>query len=378
MRPTYSAFTLFNAKLRQNHLLRHLPRHQHYALDFSTNDYLGLSQHPYIIDAAIKAADKYGVGYKASRLVSANQQQIQALEKLIAQSKNAASSLIFNSGFQANISVISALLDPKVQGTALVFADRLNHASMHAACQLAHIKQQRFNHLDYDHLAYLLAKAPLTQPKFILTESVFGMDGDVADLARIISLAKQYKAFTYVDEAHASGLFGKQGYGLTEDFPKEIDVVMGTFSKALGGSGAYITCHKAIKRYLVNRAQGFVFSTGPSPMQVAAMQAAWELIPSLQTKVKSLFEKAAYLKNRLLALGFDTGNSSSHIIPLIMKEAATTMRVQAELAKHGIRVSAIRPPSVPSQKSRLRIALTLSHTDEDINLLIKEICRIIN
>jgi 8-amino-7-oxononanoate synthase len=372
MRHTYLPYTQFCAKLRKNHLLRHLPRAKTYLYDFSSNDYLGLSQHPLLIQAAIDAADKYGVGSKSSRLIATSQSQIQALESLIARSKHSQSALIFISGYQANISVLTALMDPMVHGAPpLVFSDRLNHASMHAACKSLNIKQHRFHHLDYDHLKYLLQKTKsLSQPRFILSESVFGMDGDIADLEILIRLAKDFSAILYIDEAHATGLFGKRGFGLTEDYKDDIDISMGTFSKALGGSGAYITCSSIIKRFLVNKCQGFVFSTAPSPMQVAAMHQAWDLIPILQPQAKMLLEKATNVREKLRLLNIDTASSTTHIIPIILKEPAKTLAAQRFLATKGIRVSAIRSPSVPPNQSRLRIALNVNHHDEAIHYLL--------
>ncbi|MBS0290537.1 MAG: 8-amino-7-oxononanoate synthase [Proteobacteria bacterium] len=367
---TFFPYSRFTALLRQKHLLRHLPANRSFLYDFSNNDYLGLSQNPLVIQAAIKAADQDGVGAKASRLI-ASQKALKALECTIAKSKKTSSALIFSTGFQANLSVISAILDRKVLGTVpLVFADRLNHASMHAACQLAQVKQQRYRHCDYDHLEALLKASNSTQPKFILTESVFGMDGDVACLETLVKLAKDNSALLYVDDAHATGLFGANGYGLTEDFAKEIDITMGTFSKALGSSGAYITCHKTLRRYLINRCQGFIFSTAPSPMQVAAMQAAWDLVPCMQPKAKILLQTAQHLKEALQAMGFETGNTKTHIIPIILSDPKRTLVAQQFLASKGICVSAIRPPSVPPLQSRLRIALNCNHTSEAINALI--------
>jgi len=373
MKSIYKSYSIFCSKLRQQKLLRQLPKARQFRYDFSSNDYLGLSQHPALIQAAIAMADKSGVGSKASRLIASDQAVFHALEHSIAQHKHSQAALIFSSGFQANVSVLSALLDSKVLGAApLVFADRLNHASMHVACHLSHIKQQRFYHADYDHLRYLLEKyKSSTQPKFILTESVFGMDGDQACLSSLIHLAKKYNAMLYVDEAHATGLLGKQGYGLTEDYGSEIDVSMGTFSKALGGSGAYVACSHALKRYFINRCQGFIFSTAPSLMQVAAMQAAWELVPDLQPQAKALLQQAERCRATLQSLGFDTGLSSTHIIPIILKEPEQTLKAQAFLARRGIRVSAIRPPSVGPNQSRLRIALNVNHTEEAILALIE-------
>lgn len=372
MKVTHRPYTQFCANLRQSSLLRHLPRYKSYCYDFSSNDYLGLSQHPALINAAALAANTYGTGAKTSRLVASCQSQIFDLEAQIAHDKNAKSALVFATGYQANISVLSALLDSKALGAVpLVFADRLNHASMHMGCQLANAKQHRYHHLDYDHLAWLLAKTQsYKQPRFILTESIFGMDGDAACLPSLIRLAKQYDALLYVDEAHATGLFGHKGYGMTSDYGKDVDISMGTFSKALGSQGGYITCAKPLKRYLINRANGFIYSTAPSPVQIALMQTAWELIPQLQNQANTVLERATWLRSRLHAQGIDTANSSTHIIPLILQAPSSTLKAQRVLAKQGIRVSAIRPPSVPPSQSRLRIALNPSHDEMALEVLL--------
>lgn len=374
----FDPYTRFCSKLRAQHLLRKYPQDARYDYDFSSNDYLGLSQHPTLIQAAIDAATTQGVGSQASRMITSEQHALKALEADIAHAKHTQKAMIFATGYQANISVLSALLDPQVLGTPpLVFADKLNHASMHAACQLAHVKQIRFKHLDYDHLSWLLHKTrDQNQPRYILTESVFGMDGDIADLAKLVQLAKQYKAMLYVDEAHATGLFGAQGYGLSTDFAQEIDVVMGTFSKGLGGSGAYVACSRTLQRYFMNRCSGFIYSTAPSPMQVAAMHAAWSLVPSQQDQVKTLFQTAQGLRQKIHALGFSTGDSVSHIIPIILESAQKTMEAQRYLASKGIRVSAIRPPSVPPNQSRLRIALCTTHTEEACEVLVSQLAGI--
>lgn len=373
MKTLHRPYQQFCVNLRQHDLLRRLPRSQTAQYDFSHNDYLNLGQHPAMIRAAIEAATRLGVGAKASRLLANHQQPLYALEQQIAKDKHAGSAMIFATGYQANVSVLSALLDSKALGqTPLVFADKLNHASMHAGCKLAHVKQLRYRHADYEHLAWLLAKTrSLKQPRFILTESVFGMDGDVACLSTLCKLAREYHAMLYVDEAHATGIFGNKGYGLTSDYGQEIDISMGTFSKALGGSGAYVTCSKPLKRYLINRANGFIYSTAPSPMQVAVMHKAWELIPSMQPAAQVLLQQAAKLRLKLQALGYNTGRSSTHIIPVILEQADQVLKAQRMLAKQNIRVGAIRPPSVPVNQSRLRIALNLTHDNHALTALVK-------
>jgi 8-amino-7-oxononanoate synthase len=197
------------------------------------------------------------------------------------------------------------------------------------------------------------------------------MDGDIADLSQLVKIAKDYNAMLYVDEAHATGLFGSKGYGLTADFANAIDITMGTFSKALGGSGAYIACSNLMKRYLINRCQGFIYSTAPSPLQIAAMHAAWQLIPSHQTQVQTLFKQAQSLRMALKEMGLNTGASTTHIIPIILHFPTQTLAAQRFLAKRGVRVSAIRPPSVSPNQSRLRIALNVTHSAKAIDELKK-------
>lgn len=372
MKTRHHPYQQFCVNLRQHDLLRSLPHSQVAQYDFSHNDYLNLSQHPAMIRAAIEAATTLGVGARASRLLANQQQPLRALEQQIAKDKHSGSAMIFATGYQANVSVLSALLDSKTLGqTPLVFSDKLNHASMHAGCALARVKQQRYRHTDYDHLAWLLAKTRSAKlPRFILTESVFGMDGDIACLSTLCKLARDYQAILYVDEAHATGLFGSKGYGFTSDYGQEIDISMGTFSKALGGSGAYVACSKPLKRYLINRANGFIYSTAPSPMQVAVMHKSWEIIPSMQPAAQVLMQQAAKLRLKLQALGYNTGNSSTHIIPIILQQANQTLAAQRLLAKRNIQVSAIRPPSVPINQSRLRIALNTGHNQLAIAALL--------
>lgn len=373
--PPLKPYAQFCVKQRALRLLRTLPKKITPLLyDFSSNDYLGFSQHPFILQKAIESAQQHGVGSQASRLLSTQQNLLKALETDIATTKNSASALVFSTGFQANLSLLSALFDRRILGTTpLVFADRLNHASLHAGCQLAHVKQIRYAHLDYAHLTWLLEKyRACTQPRFILTESVFGMDGDVADLGILMTLAEKYNAFLYVDEAHATGLFGKQGYGFTSLFSKKENarlISMGTFSKALGNAGAYVTCSHLMKRYFINRCIGTLYSTAPSPMQVGAMHAAWSLVPQYQAKVAHLMQCAASLKQQLAQIGYDTKNTTTHIIPLQIPCIKTLLLVQNQLAKQGIKVSAIRPPTVPAYQSRLRIALSVTHSPEAIQTL---------
>ncbi|MDP3428118.1 MAG: aminotransferase class I/II-fold pyridoxal phosphate-dependent enzyme, partial [Humidesulfovibrio sp.] len=253
-------------------------------LDFSGNDYLGLARRPELVEAAAEAGRRFGAGSTGSRLLSGNTPLHEELEARIARDKGAETALVFASGYQANAACIAALLDKAALGAEpLVFADRLNHASMHLGCSLAGARQLRYRHLDLAHLLELLQKfAGDPRPKFILSETVFGMDGDMADVAGLQALALRSGALLYLDEAHATGVFGANGYGLAEAVDlAPTTVVMGTLSKALGVSGGYVACSALVRDYLINKAGGFIFSTAPSPLVLGAALCAWELLPGL-------------------------------------------------------------------------------------------------
>ena len=356
--------------LASKDLLRRLPETtQERRIDFSGNDYLGLAGRPELVEAAQQAGSQYGAGSTGSRLLSGNTPLHEAFEARIAQDKGSEAALIFSSGYQANAACIAALLDHQTLGAEpLVFADRLNHASMHLGCALAEARQVRYRHLDLAHLAELLDKhRGDPRPKFILSETVFGMDGDQADVLALQNLATAHGALLYLDEAHATGLFGPRGYGLTEALElAPHTVVMGTLSKAVGVSGGYIACARVLRDYIVNKAGGFIFSTAPSPLVVGAALCSWEMLPGLATERAALQANAQWLRDTLQAAGHDIGNSTTHILPIILGEADRTLAARAALADQGIIVSAVRPPTVPQGTSRLRLGLSISHSREDL------------
>lgn len=337
------------------------------SLDFSSNDYLNLSRHPLVIAAACQAALDYGTGATGSRLLSGNYALIEQLEQQIAQDKKSESSLVFATGYQANMSVLSALLIDK----PIVFFDKLNHASLYQAVQDTPCQLVRYRSGDIDHLSDLLGEyAASSVPKWIITETVFGMDGTIIPLQDIVNLSDQYGAWLYLDEAHATGLYGPQGYGLstTVDLSDQT-IVMGTFSKALGASGAYVACPKIIKSYLVNRAKGFLYSTAPSPMLTGAVLKAWEIISTLDQERHDLMSVSNYARDKLV--GFNILGQGTNIIPVIIGEPNNTLEYKRQLDQSGITVSAIRSPTVPPKTDRLRIALRCQHTFSDIDHLIE-------
>jgi 8-amino-7-oxononanoate synthase len=345
-------------------------------LDFSSNDYLGLARHPLLIERAAAWAREMGAGAGASRLVTGTSEAHLALEARIAAFKGAEAALLFASGWQANAAVIPALL--KAAPGAAVFTDRLIHASLHQGCAAAGVRQIRFAHNDLDDLEALLAAKGKDAPaRIIITESVFSMDGDAADLARLTELARRQDAFLFVDEAHATGVLGPRGAGLSAAVPGGVDLVMGTFSKALGGFGAYVAGSRLLCDYLVNACGGFIFSTAPPPAVLGAIDAALDLVPAMDAERRQLAAMAERLRLGLHQAGIDTGASRTQIVPAIVGDAGATVELSRRLAERGVIAAAIRPPTVPAGTSRLRLALRATHGAEDIETLLAAIgaCR---
>lgn len=250
----------------------------------------------------------------------------------------------------------------------LVFADRLIHASLHHGVKAAGAREIRFHHNDLNHLEALLS-AHQAKPgrRFILTESVFSMDGDRADVAAIGALAERFGAFFYLDEAHATGVLGESGRGLAEP---AVDLVMGTFSKALGGFGAYVAGSKTLIEYLIHFCSGFVHTTAPPPAILGVIDAALDLVPGMGAERAHLTDLASRLRTALVPLGVKYGASTTQIVPLLIGSAAETMRVAVALEQHYLLGVAIRPPTVPEGTSRIRIALSSAHREQDIDHLV--------
>lgn len=332
-------------------------------VDFSSNDYLGLARHPLLIERANKWTAEHGTGAGASRLVTGTHQAHLAIEAKIAAFKDTEAALLFPSGWQCNAAVLAALLRaaPGVQ----LFTDRLIHASLHAGA--AGHRQIRFRHNDLDHLEELLG-AHEGGPRLIVTESVFSMDGDRVDLARLVAIARAHDAFLYVDEAHATGVLGPEGRGLSAAHPGA-DLVMGTFSKAFGCFGAYVAGSRLLIDYLVNACGGFIFSTAPPPAMLGAIDAALELVPAMDAERARLAAHGDHLRARLASAGIDTAASSTQIVPAIVGDAEEALALAEALATGGLLAAAIRPPTVPIGTSRLRLALHATHSAEDVDSL---------
>ncbi|MCF3635515.1 8-amino-7-oxononanoate synthase [Komagataeibacter intermedius] len=340
-------------------------------VNFSSNDYLGLSHHPALAARAAEWLRLDGTGSGASRLVTGTSPRHMHVETRLAAFKGCEGAVILASGWQANASVLAALLRLAAgQGAPpLVFTDRLNHASLHQGCMAAGVRQIRFRHNDLDHLDSLLDRHAGNDRamRVIVTESVFSMDGDRTDIARLAAIARRHGAFTYVDEAHATGVLGPQGRGLCAEY--EIDLVMGTFSKALGGFGAYVAGSRALCDWLVNACSGFVFTTAPPPAVLGAMDAALELVPTLDEARARLARNAAHIRDVIQGCGLTSGPSTTQIIPIMMGEATRALAFAARLEACGVLATAIRPPTVPPNGSRIRLALSAAHTGSMIDRL---------
>ncbi|MEM9502165.1 MAG: 8-amino-7-oxononanoate synthase [Pseudomonadota bacterium] len=337
-------------------------------VNLASNDYLGLRFHEALIERACDWAQALGAGSGASRLVTGNLDRFAQLERKVAALKQKPAALLMASGFQANAGVLQALFDKAAIGPEpQVFSDRLNHASMHFGCQAAGVRQYRYRHLDVGHLAVLLEQhARPDRPKFILTESVFSMDGDVAPIPEIAQLAYDYDAMLVVDDAHATGILGEGGAGLSEG----ADLVIGTFSKALGSFGAYIACSETMRDYLVNRCGALIYSTALPPQVLGAIDAALDLLPSLDAEREHVALLADRFRREAHGLGFSTAGSSTQIVPLVAGSAEDALQLSEALRQAGFWATAIRPPTVPQGTSRVRCVFTAAHEAGDVDKLL--------
>ena len=339
-------------------------------LNFSSNDYLGLANHPALKEATIHAVEKFGSGTGASRLICGSLAPFHELEENLAQFKATEAALTFSTGYAAAVGTITALLGKD----DIIIVDKLVHACIVDAAKLSDAKLRVFDHNDLNDLEEILqwsAKARSEKSQvLVVTESIFSMDGDTAPLREIVALKEKYGAWLMVDEAHATGLYGTNHRGLAEQLgvSNHIEIQMGTLGKALGASGGYICGSRALIDLLVNRARSFIFSTAPIPAAAAAATAAIKLIQSAEGKKlnEQLWSRVAELNSKL-----KTQNSklSSAIIPIIIGEESAAVAAAAKLRGQNIFVPAIRYPTVARGAARLRVTLTAAHTSVDIATL---------
>lgn len=334
-------------------------------INFCSNDYLGLSQHPLVKERAAAYVRLYGAGSTASRLICGNYACFEETENKLAALKKTPAALLLNTGYQANATLLPALCD----NNTLILSDGLNHNSIIAGCRLSRCTVSRFAHNDLDDLEKQLRenRKKSFSRTIIVTETVFSMDGDTCDMPRLTSLAEEFGAILIVDEAHATGVFGDCGMGLASG--GAADVVMGTFGKGCGSFGAYIACSEKMRDYLINCCPGFIYTTGLPPAVIGAIDAALDIIPDMTAERRRLLENADFLRQRLNRLGLSTGTSTTQIIPVVLGEEKMALSLSARLEEQGFLAMAIRPPSVPPEQSRVRISLSAIHQRRDVEAL---------
>jgi 8-amino-7-oxononanoate synthase len=337
-------------------------------INFGSNDYLGLAADPRLTQAALAAAAREGWGSGASPLVTGYAETHRRLEQRLAEFEGTEAAVLFSSGFAANSGTIAALVGPG----DLVLTDRKNHASLLDGCRLSRADVRTYAHGDAQELGRLLERPGGHRRRLIVTDSLFSMDGDLAPLAELVELADRHGAMLMVDEAHATGVFGSRGRGLSEQAGLEnrIPIRVGTLSKALGSLGGFVAGSRSLVEWLINRARPYVFSTAmPAPVAAAAL-AALDIVRDEPHRREGLLAQAAELRRVLTAEGWNLGRPASQIIPLVVGQPDRAVALSRALADRGLLVPAIRPPTVPQGEACLRISLTYGHTAEMVSLLI--------
>jgi glycine C-acetyltransferase/8-amino-7-oxononanoate synthase len=333
-------------------------------IQLCSNDYLGLASHPAVTRAAAEAALEYGAGAGSARLIVGTSAPHAALERDIARLKGTEAALVLSSGYHANTGVL-----PILAGDAdAIFSDELNHASLIDGCRLSRADVRVYRHADPEHLDRLLHDSAGFRRRLIVTETVFGMDGDLAPLADLVHLARRHDAWLVVDEAHATGVFGGDGGGLVSQLGLTdlVDVQIGTLSKALGSLGGYVAGSAALIDWVVNAARTFIYTTALPPAAVAAARAAIAVLAAEPERRQRVWSHAARLRERLADLGFQLRPTRSPILPILVGDAESAVRLADTLLERGVLAPAIRPPTVPEGTARLRVAPMATHTAEDL------------
>ena len=333
-------------------------------IQLCSNDYLGLAAHPAVTRAAAEAALQYGAGAGSARLIVGTSAPHAALERDIAELKQTEAAVVLSSGYHANAGVLPILAGAE----DVIFSDGLNHASLIDGCRLSRAAVRVYRHADADHLDRLLRDADGFRHRLIVTETVFGMDGDLAPLADLVALARRHDAWIVVDEAHATGVFGRNGGGLVSQLrlTETVDVQIGTLSKALGSLGGYVAGSAALIDWVVNAARTFIYTTALPPAAVGAARAAIALLTAEPERRDRLWAHATWLREHLTRIGFRLGPSRSPILPVLVGDAEAAVRLGDALLAHGVLAPAIRPPTVPDGTARLRVTPMATHTADDL------------
>src|ERR1700757_4737030 len=341
-----------------------------HVINLASNNYLGLTTHPKLREAALEATRKYGVGSGAVRTIAGTMRIHMELEEKIARFKNVEACVVFQSGFTANAGTVSAILGKE----DFIVSDELNHASIIDGARLSRAKIKVFRHKDFAHAEELLNEIK-NEPghKLLITDGVFSMDGDIGALPQLTELAEKYGAIMMVDDAHASGVLGRNGRGTVDHFGVHgrVDVQVGTLSKAIGALGGYVCGSRDLIDFLYHRGRPFLFSTSHPPSVAATCIAAFEVLEQEPERIDKLWENTRFWKKELALLGFDIGGkttpaSETPITPIIIGEGKLTMGFSRELFKEGVLGTGITFPTVPEGKARIRTIMTATHTKEEL------------
>ena len=333
-------------------------------VNLSSNNYLGLTTHPKLKQAALEAVEKFGVGSGAVRTISGTMEMHMELERRLAKFKHVESVVVFQSGFAANAGTVAAVLTKD----DVIVSDELNHASIIDGCRLSKAPIKVFPHKDVDAARKIMKELPAAQKKILITDGVFSMDGDLGRVAELSALAEEYGAIMMVDDAHASGVFGKNGSGTVDHFGchGRVDIQVGTLSKAIGVLGGYVAGSRNLIEFLYHRARPFLFSTSHPPAVTAACLAALDILETEPQWIERLWDNTRFFKAGLEKLGFNTGMSESPITPVIVGEAATAAKMSDTLFGRGVFAQSIGFPTVARDKARLRTIVSATHTKEDL------------
>ncbi len=333
-------------------------------VNLSSNNYLGLTTHPKLVKAALDAVEKYGVGSGAVRTISGTMAMHMELEQRLAKFKHVESVVVFQSGFAANAGTVAAVLTKD----DVIISDELNHASIIDGCRLSKAPIKVFPHKDVDAARKIMKELPAGQKKILITDGVFSMDGDLGRVAELSALAEEYGAIMMVDDAHASGVFGKNGSGTVDHFKchGRVDIQVGTLSKAIGVLGGYVAGSRDLIEFLYHRARPFLFSTSHPPAVTAACLAALDILETEPQWIEKLWDNTRFFKAGLGALGFNTGMSESPITPVIVGEAATAAKMSDTLFERGVFAQSIGFPTVARDKARLRTIVAATHSRDDL------------
>jgi glycine C-acetyltransferase len=344
-------------------------------INLASNNYLGLTTHPRLRDAAIEATRKYGVGSGAVRSISGTMSLHMELEERIAAFKKVEACVVFQSGFTANAGTVQAILTPEDH----IISDELNHASIIDGCRLSKAKIHVFPHKDVDAANRILAELKAAPGrKLLITDGVFSMDGDIAPLPGLVEAAERHGAIMMIDDAHSSGVLGRNGRGTVDHFGLHgrVDIQVGTLSKAIGVLGGYVCGSRELIDFLYHRARPFLFSTSHPPAVAASCLAAFDILEQEPERVENLWSNTRYFKTALNAAGFQTGESETPITPIMVGEAKTAHAFSRALFEQGVFATGIGFPTVPEGKARIRTIMTATHTREQLDRALEILTRV--